>query len=131
MFALTSLTAQSTPKRPSENNWACLKGKDFVRNRYGKTVWLDSQELQRRAHKKTSLQAPGTLGKNNLHGTVILQVLVGKDGAVECARAIEGHPVAISPAITAIQDWVFEPYTVDGEPHAVLGEISVNYDFRR
>jgi hypothetical protein len=102
-----------------------------VRDQNGKTVWLDSQELQRRAHKKTSPQAPGTLGKNNLHGTVRLQVLVGKDGAVECARAIEGHPVAISPAITAIQDWVFEPYTLDGEPHAVLGEISVNYDFRR
>jgi hypothetical protein len=125
------LTAQSNPKRPSESNWTCIKGKDFLRDRYGKAVWLDSRELQRRARKKTSPQAPGTLGRNNLRGTVILQVLVGKDGAVECARAIKGHPVAITPAITAIQDWVFEPYTVDDEPHAVLGEISVNYDFRR
>jgi len=43
----------------------------------------------------------------------------------------EGHPLAISPAIDAVKDWVFEPYVVDDAPHAVLGEISVNYDFRR
>jgi hypothetical protein len=131
IVAPMSLNAQSRPRRLSETNWACTKGKDFLRDRYGKAVWLNSQELENRIRKKTSVQIPGTLGKNNLHGTVTLHVLIGTDGTVQCARAIEGHPVAISPTITAIQDWVFEPYTLDHEPHAVLGEILVKYDFSR
>jgi hypothetical protein len=125
------LTAQSVPKRPSEANWTCTKGKDFLRDRYGKAVWLNPKELESRARKKTPPQVPGTLGKNNLHGSVTLQVLIGKDGTVECARAIQGHPVAISSVITAIRDWIFEPFTVDQKPHAILGEIAVEYDFRR
>lgn len=133
MLVPLRLAAQSKPKplQTSEASWACTKGKDFLRDHHGKAVWLDSQELHTRIRKKTAVQTPGTLGKNNLHGTVTLQVLIGKDGSVQCARAIEGHPVAISPAIAAVQDWVFEPYSLDQEPHAVLGEIVVKYDFRR
>ncbi len=94
-------------------------------------MWLNSQELEKRIRKRTPIQTPGTLGKNNLHGTVALHILIGEDGAVKCVRVKEGHPLAISPAIDAVKDWVFEPYVVDDAPHAVLGEISVNYDFRR
>jgi hypothetical protein len=131
LWAHTSTVAQSKPKPPRETNWSCLKTKEFLRDHHGKAVWLSALETEARARKKVPPQVPGTLGKNNLYGIVTLQVLIGKDGTVECARPIRGDPVAISSVLTAIREWVFEPYTVDQRPNAILGEIAVEYDFRR
>ena len=124
------LLAQSTSKDVTERTWECLKGFELARNRSGNPIWLTTRDLETRILKKTALQTPGTLGKNNLHGAITLQILLEKDGTVACVRAISGNPAATSSAIAAIHDWLFEPYRRGTKTYAVLGEITIAYDFR-
>src|SRR5207245_6304269 len=48
MIAPTLLIGQSKAKHPTEANWDCIQGKDFVRDRRGRAVWLSSHELESR-----------------------------------------------------------------------------------
>ncbi len=114
----------------SIKGWSCVKGKDYLRDNQGRPVWLNSSALLERVIDKQPVKRPALLGKNNLQGDVIVQVLINKDGKVECARGVKGHPLAISSAIDSVPKWVFKPYAVNNEPKSILGILTIAYDFR-
>lgn len=114
----------------SLRDWPCVKSKHFLRDSRGNPVWLTSSQLVERAINRQSPERPALLGKNSLHGEVTVQVLIGKDGRIECVRGVRGNPLAISSAVYSTPKWTFKPYLVDGEPRSVLGLLTVSYDFR-
>lgn len=63
-----------------------------------------------------------------VQGVVILNVVVGIDGAVKTVRALSGPEPLTQAAVDAVRWWKFEPYTVDGNP--VEAESTVAIDFR-
>jgi TonB family protein len=62
-----------------------------------------------------------------LSGVVVIQALVGKDGAVKDAFVITGHPVFRDDAIEAIWQWHFKPAVYHGDPVAVWVAIPVRF----
>lgn len=62
-----------------------------------------------------------------IQGIVILQALIGKDGAVQNLRVISGHPMLIQAAIEAVKQWRYKPYYLNGEPVEVETYINVNF----
>lgn len=60
-------------------------------------------------------------------GTVVVQVLVDEDGDVVSAKAISGHPLLQSAAITAARQAKFTPTKVAGKPVKVSGLINYNF----
>ncbi|HEV3041819.1 MAG TPA: M56 family metallopeptidase [Candidatus Angelobacter sp.] len=50
----------------------------------------------------------------HIHGTVILQVRIGKDGHVNQVKAISGHPILIKSSIEAVKNYVYKPFLLDG-----------------
>jgi len=62
-----------------------------------------------------------------LSGVVVIQALVGKDGAVKDAFVITGHPVFRDGALEAIWQWRFKPAVRRGEPVAVWVAIPVRF----
>lgn len=50
--------------------------------------------------------------------TVLLKLLVGKDGRVDDVRVVSGEPPFVVPAEAAARAWSFEPATRDGKPVA-------------
>jgi TonB family protein len=50
------------------------------------------------------------------HGTVILQVLIGRDGTVHDAKFLQGSLVFARVAIDAVKQWRFKSYTMNGRP---------------
>lgn len=62
-----------------------------------------------------------------LSGVVVVQALVGKDGAVKDAFVITGHPVFRDDALEAIWQWRFRPGIYHGEPVAVWVAIPVRF----
>lgn len=118
------------PSVHSTRNWPCAKGKDVLRKNDGHPVWLSSSALMERIIDKQPIKKPALLGKNNLQGEVIVQVLINQDGKIECTRGVKGHPLAISSVIDSVPKWVFKPYVVNGKPISILGIIIIPFDFR-
>src|SRR5260370_42410530 len=54
-----------------------------------------------------------------LHGVIVLDIVVGRDGSVVEMRPLSGPDVLARAAMEAVRWWRFEPYGVNGEPGAV------------
>jgi protein TonB len=53
------------------------------------------------------------------HGTVVLQVTIGRDGAIQDAKFLQGSLVFARSAIDAVKQWRFTPYSFNGRPAPV------------
>lgn len=62
-----------------------------------------------------------------VQGTVVLQAIIGKDGAVQDLKVLSGHALLIRAAMDAVRSWRYQPTLLNGEPVDVLTEISVNF----
>lgn len=62
-----------------------------------------------------------------IQGVVKLSAVVGKDGHVQRLDVLSGHPLLVPAAIEAVKEWVYEPTLLNGEPVAVVTQISVNF----
>ena len=52
-------------------------------------------------------------------GTVILQVLIGRDGTVQDAKFLQGSLAFARTAIDGVKLWKFKPYSMNGRPVSV------------
>jgi TonB family protein len=60
-------------------------------------------------------------------GSVVLQVLIGRDGAVQDAKFLQGSLVFARAAIDAVKQWRFKPYTMNGRAVSVQSVITLNF----
>ena len=63
----------------------------------------------------------------NLHGVIVLDVIVGRDGAVTQVRALNGPEILAQAAINALRWWRFEPYRINGQPAVVETTVAVEF----
>ena len=75
--------------------------------------------------KRVVLRPPHCDMCAHVGGTVVLRVLVGKDGHVRRVSAISGPDMLKGAVIEAVRQWVYTPYLVSGVPTAV--ETTVSY----
>jgi protein TonB len=62
-----------------------------------------------------------------IQGTVVLQALIGKDGAIQNLHVVSGHPMLTGSALEAVKAWRYKPYYLNGEPVEVETTINVNF----
>jgi protein TonB len=60
-------------------------------------------------------------------GTVVLQVLIGRDGTVQDAKFLQGSLVFARSAIDAVKQWHFKPYSMNGRAVSVQTTITLNF----
>ena len=60
-------------------------------------------------------------------GTVILQVLVGRDGTVEDAKFVQGSLAFAHTAIDGVKLWKFKPYVMNGRPVSVATQMTMSF----
>ena len=70
---------------------------------------------------------PAAARPAHLQGVIVLDVIVGRDGAVAQVRALNGPEVLAKSAIDALRWWRFEPYRVNGQPVAVETTVAVEF----
>ena len=63
-----------------------------------------------------------------LHGPVVLQATIGRDGSVEDLKIVRGYFVLGKAAIAAVKQWQFKPYTLNGKPARTQTQITLNFD---
>jgi TonB family protein len=90
-------------------------------------IRLSAEVLQGRLEHKVKPKYPDEAKQAHLKGTVRLRVLVGEDGSVKEAKPIDGDPVLAKAATDAVLQWRYRPFTLDGRPIQMEGEVDVKF----
>jgi TonB family protein len=64
-----------------------------------------------------------------LHGPVVLQALIARDGSVEDLKIVRGYFVLGRAAIAAVKQWRFQPYTINGHAASTQTVITINFSY--
>jgi protein TonB len=79
-------------------------------------------------HTVNPVYPPEALAQK-LHGAVVLQAQVGRDGSVEDLKIVRGNFVLCRAAIAAVKQWRFQPYTLNGHAAATQTVITINFSY--
>jgi TonB family protein len=79
-------------------------------------------------HTVNPVYPPEALAQK-LHGAVVLQALVGRDGIVEDVKIIRGYFLLGRAAIAAVKQWKFQPYNVGGHTASTQTVITINFSY--
>jgi TonB family protein len=63
----------------------------------------------------------------NRQGTVVLQVLIGRDGTVQDAKFLQGSLAFAHSAIDGVRQWKFKPYIMNGRPVSVQTQVTISF----
>jgi periplasmic protein TonB len=70
---------------------------------------------------------PDAARASRQRGSVVLQVFIGRDGAVQDAKFLQGSLVFARAAIDAVKQWRFKPYSMNGRAVSVQSVITLNF----
>lgn len=70
---------------------------------------------------------PDAARRARIQGSVTLQTLIGADGKVQKVTPVSGNPELAAAAITAVLQWRYKPYVVDGRKVPVRTQVSVTF----
>jgi periplasmic protein TonB len=62
-----------------------------------------------------------------ISGVVRLMGTIGKDGTMQNLQLISGHPLLARAALEAVQQWIYKPTLLNGNPVEVIAPIEVNF----
>lgn len=66
-----------------------------------------------------------------IQGTVMLQALIGKDGAMQNLKVVSSaNPLLTPAAIDAVKQWVYLPTILNGQPVSVQTTINVDFSLQ-
>jgi len=60
-------------------------------------------------------------------GTVVLQVLIGRDGTVQDAKFMQGSLAFARAAIDGVKQWKFKPYAMNGRAVSVQTLLTISF----
>jgi protein TonB len=65
----------------------------------------------------------------HLSGVVVLHAIITKDGTIDSLRVSSAtNPIFEMAALSAVRQWVYKPYLLNGEPTMVDTTITVNFN---
>jgi TonB family protein len=70
---------------------------------------------------------PEEARKLRIQGVVAINVIVRKDGTVTVQNVGAGHPLLAPATVEAVQQWRYEPTTINGEPVDVQTKVYVTF----
>ena len=70
---------------------------------------------------------PAEAAAQKLHGPIVLQATIGRDGSVEDLKIVRGSFLLCKAAIPVVKQWRFQPYNLNG--HAAQMTTTLTIDF--
>ncbi len=64
-----------------------------------------------------------------LNGPVVLQAVIGRSGNVEDLKIVRGYFILGRAAISAVKQWKFQPYSLNGHAAATQTVITINFSY--
>jgi periplasmic protein TonB len=60
-----------------------------------------------------------------VQGNVVLKAIINREGNIQDLQLVSGHPMLVPAAITAVREWRYRPYLLNGQPVEVETTITV------
>jgi TonB family protein len=73
---------------------------------------------------------PQEARQKQIHGRVVMRIVVGTDGVVRDVVVESGNPILATSAVSAVRKWRFRTHNVNGEPVEFETKITVNFSYR-
>jgi TonB family protein len=89
--------------------------------------WLAPDAAETRLLYRLEPQYPADALAAHRSGDIVLEVLVGKDGAVASVRTVSGDPLLAGAAADAVRKWRYEPYRIHGHPAEFQTEVTLKF----
>jgi protein TonB len=70
---------------------------------------------------------PALARSARISGIVRLIGTIGKDGVIRDLQLVSGHPMLARAALEAVQQWVYKPTLLNGNPVEVIAPIEVSF----
>jgi len=70
---------------------------------------------------------PADAKRDRIQGTDKLEITIDKEGHVSAVSLISGPTELVQSATDAVQQWVYRPTLLNGDPVSVLTTVDVNY----
>jgi TonB family protein len=90
-------------------------------------VQVPAEEMQKLLVHRVDPEYPAEARPERLQGVIVLDVMVGRDGSVVQARALNGPEVLAHAAVDAVRWWKFQPYLLQGKPAVVETTVAVEF----
>jgi periplasmic protein TonB len=81
--------------------------------------------------RKVIPEYPSLARAARISGVVHLVGIIAKDGTIRNLQLIGGHPMLARAAMQAVEQWVYEPTLLNGEPVEVIAPIEVSFTLGR
>jgi TonB family protein len=86
-----------------------------------------SPDVAERLVHRVEPDYPEEARRQGIQGTVVLDVHIGKDGAVDYVGLVSGQAVLAYAATSAVMQWRFKPHYVDGREVATRTRITLQF----
>jgi len=90
-------------------------------------VTVPSTVADRYLVQRVEPEYPEAARAQHIQGPVVLEALVGKDGAVEKLTTMSGDPQLGTAATDAVRQWRFKPFLRNGSPEEFQTQITVSF----
>lgn len=87
-----------------------------------------AEEMQKLVVHRVDPDYPPAARQANLQAVIVLDVVIGRDGAVTGVRPLNGPDVLARAATDALRWWKFEPYKMNGQPVPVETTVAVEFN---
>lgn len=88
---------------------------------------VPSTVMQQLIAHRVEPEYPAAARAQKLQAVILLDVIVGQDGSVIEARALNGPPILAQAAVAAVRWWRFEPYRLQERPAVVETTVAVEF----
>jgi TonB family protein len=93
-------------------------------------VRVDPAEQEARRVKEVKAVYPDVARQAGIEGTVSMRVMINKEGAVEKVDVISGEQALQMAAITAVRQWRYQPFLLEGNPVPVVTTVNVKFQIQ-
>jgi protein TonB len=70
---------------------------------------------------------PSIAQASRVQGVVILEAVIGEDGAVQNVRVLRSMPLLDAAAVEAVRQWRFTPTLLNGQPVPIVMTVTVSF----
>jgi TonB family protein len=70
---------------------------------------------------------PEEARQQRIQGAVVLEVRIGRDGAIQEVKLVSGQPLLANAAIAAVKQWQFKPRMQNGQPVEMQTRVTLNF----
>jgi len=95
--------------------------------RQGEPLRISSIVMQTKLTHSVPPKYPEAARKKGVQGTVKLQVVVARNGAVKSVKTVAGDKQLAKAASAAVREWRYQPTVLNGKPIEVETEVDVQF----